>query len=262
MGVIRTDKWLLEFYKDPIELCKNLTKYFYGVNEEDIYIHLVAHGMYRYPKKSGTELVQSFKKNNVWEIIEREKNILQKKWQGPNVPIFIFPVDTNNRKIDKVTGGKSGLAFKDKLFIFISSKHTNNEIKALFTHEYNHICRLENFSKKESDYVLLDTIILEGLAENAVHNRIGKDFVAPWTKYYSTTELKKIWTKIIYPNRKISNLHPKHQKILYGLRLYPEMAGYAVGYFLVKEYMTKKKLTDQELLSIPSEKIAQIEPEK
>src|SRR5699024_11623602 len=85
--------------------------------------------------------------------------------------------------------------------------------------------------------------------------RIGKDFVAPWTKYYSTTELKKIWTKIIYPNRKISNLHPKHQKILYGLRLYPEMAGYAVGYFLVKEYMTKKKLTDQELLSIPSEKI-------
>src|SRR5699024_12812834 len=137
--------------------------------------------------------------------------------------------------------------------LFISSKHTKNEIKALFTHEYNHIYRLENYSKKEANYVLLDTIILEGLAENAVRNKLGKDFVAPSTKYYSTNELKEIWKKIIYPNRKISNLHPKHQKILYGLRLYPEMAGYAVGYFLVKEYMTKKKLTDQELLSIPSE---------
>src|SRR5699024_12493116 len=102
----------------------------------------------------------------VWEIIEREKNILQKKWQGPNVEIFIFHVDTNNPKIDKVTGGKSDLAFKDKLFLFISSKHTKNEIKSLFTHEYNHICRLENYSKKEANYVLLDTIILEGLAEN------------------------------------------------------------------------------------------------
>ena len=61
----------------------------------------------------------------------------------------------------------------------------------MFTHEYNHVCRLSKFQKSEEDYVLLDSIILEGLAENAVRERLGEEFLATWTSYYSNEELKK-----------------------------------------------------------------------
>ncbi|MDI5790224.1 DUF2268 domain-containing putative Zn-dependent protease [Bacillus licheniformis] len=66
-------------------------------------------------------------------------------------------------------GSKSGLAFSDKLFCFIG-RSSRSSISAIMTHEYNHVCRLENMPKEEKKMTLLDTIILEGLAEYAVSN--------------------------------------------------------------------------------------------
>src|SRR5699024_2978860 len=107
-----------------------------------------------------------------------------KKWNGPNIPIFILPSDQHNRKLQRELSGKSGLTFQDKLFLFISEDTSESELKSLFTHEYNHVCRLSQYPKEE-DYTLLDTIILEGLAENAVRERFGDQATANWTRHYS-----------------------------------------------------------------------------
>lgn len=258
MSVTRTDKWLIDAYDNPIELCEKLVAHFDNAKAADIYNHLTMHGMYRQPDKNKKKLVKKLKENNVWEIVRTEEQNLRKKWDGPNIPVIILPADTNSRQLKRDHNGKSGLAFFDKLFLFVSVDNAEKEIKALFTHEYNHVLRLNSYAKKEADYVLLDTIILEGLAENAVREHIGSKHTANWTSYYTNRELEKMWNNIVLPNPYIPKYHRRHQDILYGLKLHPKMTGYCVGYYLVKRYMEAKNATSKDMLDIPSEIIAQI----
>jgi uncharacterized protein YjaZ len=154
--------------------------------------------------------------------------------------------------------GKSGLAFKDKLFLFLSDQNSDNEIRALLVHEYNHVCRLAKNGKQEENYVLLDSIILEGLAENAVRELVGEEYLAKWTSYYTEGQLNQMWKKIIYPNRNIPKSHPKHQEFLYGFRLLPKMLGYCVGYYLVKNYLEEHERTSSDLFPLDSATIANV----
>ncbi len=257
MAVIQTDQWLKSFYFDPKKICEKLLPYFRNTSAHHLYQYLTMHGMYR-PHIQGEKEVKILQKRNVWELVEKEEKLLRQVWQGPNVPIIIFPAD-QNRKIKRDFNGKSGLAFKDKLFLFISPENTDDEIRALLTHEYNHVCRLAKYNKNEDNYVLLDTVIMEGLAERAVGERLGEALQVNWTSYYSDEQLDKMWKNIIYPNRNISMKDRRHQDLLYGLRLtYPKMVGYCVGYFLVKKYAEKTGLTSKELLPKRSEVIAQM----
>lgn len=259
MGVIQTDKWLLESCDKPVELCEKVKKYFNDASAPEIYRHLTSHGMYQLPFKNGKVVIKRLQRNKVWDIVRKEERLLQRMWKGPNIPIFIFPSDINNRHIMQDFNGKSGLAFKNKLFLFISEDNSELEIKALFTHEYNHVCRLAHFSKDEKDYVLLDTILLEGLAESAVKERLGNASTASWTSYYSNKELKDMWNKTVQPYKDLSPKQRRHQDILYGLRSYPKMLGYCTGYYLVQKYMKANDLTAKEMLATASDKIAALQ---
>lgn len=256
MRVIRTDKWLLDNYDKPLDLCEKLKSLFdKGVSTTDIYQHLTMHGMYHAPLKNGDELIKTLQKQRIWHIVQKEAKELQKEWDGPDIPIFIFPADPTNRKLRQEQNGKSGLTFPDKLFLFISEDNPEKEIRALLTHEYHHVCRLSKYGKKEADYTLLDTVILEGLAENAVRERLGDQYTGKWTSYYSDAVLEKICTNLLLPNRDTPKSGHKHSQLLYGLGFYPKMAGYCAGYHLVKKYMNKADVTSQELLPVKSEKI-------
>ncbi|OLS33714.1 DUF2268 domain-containing protein [Bacillus sp. MRMR6] len=259
MSVIRTDRWLNDLYHQPIEICEKLRGYFGDAQAFEIYDYLSMYGMYS-PMESGKVIVNELQRKKVWDTIHTEKKLLQKNWAGPSVPIFIFPSDTENPMIKQNFNGKSGLSFCDKLFLFLSADNGEKEIRSLFTHEYNHVCRLVHFQKKEEDYVLLDTIILEGLAEFAVNVRFGEEYTASWTSYYSDVELESIWNRIISPNKDLSKFDPRHQDLLFGLRRYPKMSGYCVGYYLVKKYIeNNNQLKIKDLLKIDSAIIAKID---
>lgn len=258
MSVIRTDQWLDNLWDNPIKLCEKVKKHFKKASVDEIYRHLMIHGMYEYPLRDGFKLIQKLKQNGIWEIVQREEQKLKGKWDGPEIPIYIFPSDPNSRELKDNFNGKSGLAFADKLFLFVSQNNSEHELKALFTHEYNHVCRLNKFSKKEEDYVLLDSIVLEGLAENAVLEQLGESYIANWTSYYTDTELENMWHRVILPSHSLPMHYGKHQAILYGLRLYPKMIGYCVGYYLVQKYLKENKLTSKELLALPSDEIASV----
>src|SRR4051794_36957766 len=98
MSMIRTDKWLLDSYHKPIEICEKLKEHFGGALAFEIYDYLTLHGMY-HPFRDGYEIVKKLQENKVWEIVEKENLLLQKVWEGPNIPIFIFPSDNYNRKL-------------------------------------------------------------------------------------------------------------------------------------------------------------------
>lgn len=256
MSVIRTDKWL-QADKNPLDICENLTPYFRDTNAADIFDYFVSFGMYL-PSQTEKDIVTNLQNNSVWEVVEKEYEILQQIWDGPNIPIFIFPADPYNPILKQETNGKSGLSFHDKLFLFISENNMEQEIRALFIHEYNHVCRLSQFSKQEKNYVLLDTIILEGLAERAVFERLGKEAVSEWVTYYTNQELERMWNLFVHPNINVRKTSRKHQDILYGSRFFPKMTGYCIGYYLVTKYLEINKGKMEDLLCVDSSIIAQI----
>lgn len=258
MTVVSTDLWLETLYENPVEICKKFQSSFQNASAEDIYQHLRLHGMYR-PVRNGLNTIKKMKEKNVWSIVEKEERLLRRRWSGPLVQIYIFPSDSLNRNLIKDYNGKSGLAYKDKLFLFFSKDNSEEEIKAVTTHEYNHVCRLQKYQKREESYTLLDTIILEGLAENSVRERFGENNVANWTKYYSEDQLEGYIDRVIKPNSKLSHNNSKHQDILYGLKLYPKMVGYCCGYFLVKKYMLENQCLIKDILSLDSREIAKID---
>ncbi|MFK2825311.1 DUF2268 domain-containing protein [Bacillus sp. B190/17] len=249
MSVVRTDEWLLDSYHQPLDICEKIKGHFHGASPAGIHRHLTKYGMYQRPIKEGSRLVEELKNKHVWEVVEKEERQLQRIWRGPDVPIFILPTQTNDRGMKREHEGKAGVAFHDKIFLFISGHDTESEIRALLTHEYNHVCRLSQYRKSEEDYVLLDTMIMEGLAENAVRERIGEDYVSSWTSYYSNEELERIWKTIMLPNTNMARTHRKHDSLLYGRGFYPKMAGYCVGYYLVKNYMEESRLTCKDLMN-------------
>ncbi|AXI08883.1 Zn-dependent protease [Oceanobacillus zhaokaii] len=257
MSVIRTDKWLLDAYDNPVEMCERLTPYFEDASAYEIYQYLTVNGMYR-PIKNGLEQVEDLQNNGVWKMVEKERRLLQKSWGGPDIPVFIFPSESTNRILFRNFNRKSGLAFCDKIFLFISPENKQEEIQALFTHEYNHVCRLMQYEKEEKDYVLLDTIILEGLAEHAVYEKYGENYVARWTSNYSEDVLEKMWQTHVFPNRNLSKTDRKHEKLLYGLANFPTMLGYCVGYYLINNYSKNTNLKSKDLLAIDSRMLAQI----
>lgn len=207
------------------------------------------HGMYR----TVDENIYHCLPKNVWKQVDDAYKILQKKWNGPPVPIFVFPADETNTRIKKDFNGKSGLAFKDKLFLFFSKHNTQSEIKAVLTHEYNHVCRLKYYKKAEANYTILDTVILEGLAENAVREHCGESELASWTNYYSDERLHKIVEQLIIPNQNVKRNERKYPDLLYGKGFYPKMVGYCAGYYLVKQYMNSTKLQTNAILGLESE---------
>jgi uncharacterized protein YjaZ len=258
MGVINTKKWIMEDGTKPVILCEKLTNYFKGVTSKEIYEHLASHGMYRTSIFQRGMEFEPFIKSDYWTVVRSLYKDIRKKWSGPDVPIFIFPVNQRNPQIMKDFNGKSGLAYSDKLFLFLSPDMQINEIKALLTHEYHHVCRLHFIKKKEQDMTLIDSIILEGLAEQAVKSYCGIEYTARWTTKYSKEQLDKWWHELVAPYRDTKKNDPIYQELLYGLKGHPKMLGYCVGFYLIDLCLLDHKYSLRLLEKLPSHKIIEI----
>ncbi|AST90588.1 MULTISPECIES: DUF2268 domain-containing protein [Sutcliffiella] len=257
MPIIQTDKWLQQDYFEPLKLCKRLLLFFEDVTDKELYDYLRSHGMYC-PVRGGLETIDSLKEKDVWGIVQEAYKELKKKWNGPTIPVFIFPSDVYNREIQKDFNGKSGVAFKDKLFLFLPEHINKNELKALLTHEYNHICVLRREKKKEDEYTFFDSILIEGLAESAVKDQLGEAYVSKWTNYYNNETCNKYYLQFVVPNLHVKNYEKEHMNLLYGKRGYPKMLGYCIGYYLIQNTLKTSKLPYQKLLSLQLDDLKKI----
>jgi uncharacterized protein YjaZ len=271
MNVVDTNRWLEHYVKKMGEkslftstesivcetICEHLVPYFNHVRAVDIYSYLIQHGMFHGQSQTEMELtIKSFKEKQIWFYVKSLLIKLRKKWNGPAVNVFILPLDEGNEMLMNDLKGKSGIGFKDKIFLFINKNTRKQSVKALVTHEYHHVCRLAATGVSIENLTLLDSLFIEGLAEHAVNEYVGKDHVAIWAKLYKNEELEDFWHHYINPNihlRGKSNHHP----YLYGSTYkFPKWLGYSIGYYLVS--LAKKnnaKLNTKTMLSISSEKL-------
>ena len=152
---------------------------------------------------------------NVWQIVKQEYKLLRKRWNGPKVSIYIFPIKNANAKSRKETPKKNGIAYRGALFLFLSPDLPKEEIKALLAHEYNHVCRLDYLNLAPNKISLMDSLIIEGLGEYAVKDLYGEKLLAPWINLYSFEEALAIWKNHFIPSLNVTGVK-NHQLFLFG----------------------------------------------
>lgn len=269
LGVSKTNILLRDFIKRRKEvspkhyfqvqqelLCEPIAEYFEEFGASQLHKYFLENGLF-YPDSKILNELKQLEKKQVWNLIKGQYEKLKKAWDGEEAEIFIFPVERRNEFIMKELKGKMGVSFHHVIIIFLSKESTPKEIEALFTHEYNHVCRLSRLQKEFQELSLLDSMIIEGMAEVAVAETVGEKLLAPWVSLYSKQELIPFWIKA----KSYLDLKGKmeHDRFLYGdntSRGFPKWFGYSVGYLIVKAYLEKNKdISMKELLKIETAEI-------
>jgi uncharacterized protein YjaZ len=248
MGVINTSNWLKKDYKDPEKLLMN--KGISRKKAEDLYEYLKTFGMY-IPSYKTEQQINSLQKREAWRKISVYFKRYRSLWKGPDVPIYIFPVQSSNGIF---TGpiSKSGVSFKNEIYIFLSDEEDPKEWESLFIHEYHHCTRMNRLEKDPEEYNLLDSIIFEGLAEDAVNQYCGEEYVSRWAKKYSKFLLQKLWNQHIKNELHLRRTETKHDQLLLGKGKYPNLIGYSIGYYIVRKFRESHGLSTIEMLELES----------
>lgn len=249
MPVIPTDEWMDQTFDDPVELLERTKR---GEGEAAaFYAYLRKQGMYR-PSRQMEERFNELKSDNLWKRLSVFEKRYKRKWKGPDIPIYLFPLEPK-RGLFREPAKKSGVCFFDEMFLFLQKLEDHKEYEALFVHEYHHCTRMKKLAGKEEEYTLLDSVIFEGLAENAVREYCGVDYAAPWTRKYTEKELSGWFKEWIEPHADLTRKSPLHDELLHGKRHYPELLGYAIGYRLVRSFAEKNGMNSVMMLGLPSE---------
>lgn len=235
MGIIRTDQWLKEEFDRPLNICTKLIPFFKSKKKTEIYDELLGYGMYK-PTRLTKKFFHYMMEQNMWEKVGDIYLRYRTKWSGPDIPIFLFPMAQTGGFLIRQTSSKSGVSYPDKMFLFIAEIDDVKEIEALFVHEYHHVCRLNKLNKKLEEFTLLDSLIIEGLAEYAVLKNCGPEYLAKWCRMYREKELKILWERFLSDHLNVRKKEKAHDELLYGRGRIPTLLGYAAGYNIVKEY--------------------------
>lgn len=241
-------------------LCNPLKVIFQKRTTEEIHLELLRNGLFDPFEALGmSATLKALEQQNVWGILQKEFEKLQSLWNGPDIPIYIYPLTKHRPIIDGIEVKKNGVAYNGVIFLFISPELVETELKAMFAHEYHHICRLSSIKKAPQEITLIDSLIIEGMAEWEVEKLYGEAVLSPWTKRFSFEELKEPWKKYFTSNLYLLGVE-NHYSFLYGdesLEL-PRWIGYCIGYRIIESYINNVGSVKPNILyQISSEKIIQ-----
>lgn len=260
MGVIKTNRWI-ELYlahsnKKTLEeryrqlFIQPLQSLFSYSSDNELASFLSDAGMFKPGQLHELEKMLQYRH---LEIARDHFDFLREKWDGPNIPIYILLADKSLKKPERAVGGKMGISFSDGIVLFIPFNLSELELKALLTHEYHHVCRLKVTNESEQSITLLESMIMEGLAEIAVEEEVGETYTAPWTKLYDKAWRQEWFTEYI-EKRLLQKGRLAYKDILYGRvdQGIPRMLGYYAGYRLCTKVATDLKKKTAELMITPS----------
>ncbi len=239
-------------------ITKPLLALFPETPPEAIYYELLQNGLYE-PRDSAElmDIVMQLEKKELWTLAEKEYNRLKKLWNGPEAEIYIYPLTRKRPSIGGSMANKNGVAYKNVLFLFVAPELTEHEFYALLAHEYHHICRIAFLGSSPAEHSLKESLVIEGMAEAAVEELYGEEWLSPWAQRYSEAEAKEIWKQHFVPALDKIGVG-NHRPYLYGdrRRRIPPWGGYSTGYRLVKSYLEQNEAISQEkLYKLPSDEI-------
>jgi uncharacterized protein YjaZ len=196
----------------------------------------------------GSKKVERWKPVNIKEC-KKEIEMMAKKCSrvmSNKLEVYIFP--TVDEFVIKKMNGVCGFSnWKNKMLLGIfRCKGWRQALRNAFCHELAHALAL-NFNNR---ITLADDIVFEGIAENFREHFVGgKGFIS-----ISEKKAKKIFSEI---KSRLNMVDDKlYQELFFGGGRYPLWSGYAIGYYIVKNYLKKSKLKDwNEIIKIPPKTI-------
>ena len=231
-------------------ICTPLEKFFPNVSRTLLHYELLRNGLFDpYEEIELENVVKELEIQNTWQIVENEYERLRILWKGPDCPVYIYPLTKYRPTVEGVEVTKNGVTYNGVLFLFVSPDLVEAEIKALFAHEYHHICRWAYLNKAPEEMSLLDSLLIEGMAECAVEELYGEEWLSPWTKRYSLNEAVDSWKQHFVPVLDLKGVK-NHRPYLYGngSKELPSWIGYCVGYRLVQSYLKNAGSVEQHIL--------------
>lgn len=257
MGVVRTDKWLRIYCQKWHEadtlaekmslqrqvMIEPLSEIFKTKETQALQQYLFQVGLTHPDVASDLELKQWLNKHP-WKEVQKQLTYLQKKWKGPDVKLYLLPIEKRNPFLMKQLGGKMGITLPHAILLFIHGEIRAKELLALVTHEYHHVCRLRYTKQSEESMSLLESMVMEGLAEYAVKEELGTDANAAWTKCYDLDWNRSWFEQWIRPNLFLKG-RKNHHMYLYGddQTGIPLWLGYYTGYRLINSAVTETDAT-------------------
>jgi uncharacterized protein YjaZ len=248
VGIERTDTWLNEYFHQPIQLIKEQIVLSKKEDAHKLYNYLRSFGMYS-PNRSAKEILTKLIEQEYWSMSRTILKKYRRLWDGPDVPVYIFPIHTNTKQ------KMSGVSFENKMFLFLSPLDDIKALESLIVHEYHHICRLRHQRKQPYDYSILDSMIMEGFAELAVTNYCGENYNAKWIHQYHESELEKFWERYVKEQINVKRTDKIHDKLLFGKGFFPDLLGYSIGYWIISKANEKQKYSIEKTFNVTSDEV-------
>lgn len=180
---------------------------------------------------------------DAWAVVSKHLHHFMYAWDGPDSVVYLLPIIHGSTK--------NGVSYPNGICLFISPHVTKEELRALFVHEYHHRCRRHTLNEPPT---LLDSLLMEGLAEYAVAQLYGEQALSAWTTRYSLADVHLYWDAHFVPNLQLKGLHA-HRPFLFGdEQTFPPWIGYCTGYRIVEAYVSNHGPIDlKETLQIRAE---------
>ncbi|WP_079478135.1 DUF2268 domain-containing protein [Halobacillus salinus] len=216
-------------------LCDPSAHPFSDKSSEEIQEFMMVYGLFHGDQwKRVEKLLKDWEKEEFYKKVNKEFRRLRKEWNGPDVPLYVYPI---HQAFMGERENKGGVAFKEGCYLFYDRPEKKEDWRSILAHEYHHVCRLRAQRVDVETVPLMESVVLEGMAEYAVYDQYGEDYTADWVNHHKEEDLKKIWEKHFLPNLKLKG-QENHTDYLYGNRRkrLPQWIGYEMGYRIVKSY--------------------------
>ncbi|WP_416728575.1 DUF2268 domain-containing protein [Fictibacillus sp. JL2B1089] len=175
---------------------------------------------------------------------------------GTDKTIFIMPNNPESNLAIQEMKGVTGWALSQNVILLqISPSYTEESLKYLIAHEYQHTIFLESAS--DLNVTLIEKFIFEGKADNFA-SIIYPDHTTPWTKPLSEVDLNHVMGQL-HVNK--DSLDPSLYNEFFdgnaGKNI-PKWSNYKVGFQMTKSYLENHPhLSIEEWTKLDAEQIVQ-----
>ncbi|TRZ77363.1 hypothetical protein D4R87_02900 [bacterium] len=144
--------------------------------------------------------------------------------------IYVFPSYGSFVK-NKMDGSTGYSSWKNCMLVFIdpTCKKWKESLSSTIIHEYLHTVTHQHHKWE----TLLDSLIFEGLAENFTEY-IEKN-ISTWANSLNLKQSQEYFKKLT--NNLYSEDEIVYHSVFFGNKKYPQWAGYAIGYNIVKSFL-------------------------
>ena len=167
--------------------------------------------------------------------------------------IFIYPWETEHKKSDM--GGVSAFSpFKNTMHLWINPKNSKwrKVVEETIFHEQSHAYLYNHnkiFLNWDKNSILHNWMISEGLAENYAESVTGGivwkgKFKHKWFGF-TKKECQDIFKNLGQKIKMVGDTEKNNREmcsIMFGGKNYKKLTGYAIGYWIVSDYMTKNNV--------------------